>query len=125
MIARIVQFVKQYWHDLFVLGCITCIAIISYNLGHIRALKQPLIKIGEGANIYQAASSTASPVPGVLKAQPPRDQRVVVSKNSTSKKYHYASCASGKKILPENQIWFDTETLAQQAGYTLAGNCQP
>jgi hypothetical protein len=130
MIARFTDFVKQFWHDIFVLGCIVLISVISYNLGRIRALEQTPLRVGEGANIYTAAGApqagsnlqAKAAQPAISRA--PLDPRVVVSKSSTSKKYHYSWCSSGKQIKPENQIWYDTEAAAQQAGYTLAGNCQ-
>ncbi len=129
MIARIIEFVKQFWHDFFVLGCIVLIAIISYNLGRIRALEKSPLQIESGANIYNAAGAPTPQNMSAKTVQPaasraPLDLRVVTSKNSTSKKYHYSWCGSGKQIKPENQVWYDTEAAAQAAGYTLAGNCQ-
>ncbi|MEK7582356.1 MAG: hypothetical protein AAB452_00660 [Patescibacteria group bacterium] len=129
MIARITAFVKSFWHDMFVLGCIVLIAIISYNLGRINALEKSPLKVGEGANIYNAATAPIQDSSGNITArtpvpQIPRDSRVVVSKSSTSKKYHYSWCSGVKTILPANQIWFENEATAQKAGYTLAGNCQ-
>ena len=53
----------------------------------------------------------------------PKDLRVVVSKASTTKKYHFTWCAGAKQIKETNKLWFETELLAQKAGYTLAGNC--
>lgn len=129
MIARISAFVKSYWYDIFVLGCIVLIAIISYNLGRIHALEKTPVKVGERADTYRAASAPPTEFSDLINKTPsipqaPRDPRVVVSKSSTSKKYHYSWCASGKQIKAENQIWYETEAAAQQAGYTLAGNCQ-
>lgn len=129
MLTRILSFVKSYWHDLFVLGCILLIAVISYNLGRIQALEKTPLKIVEGADIYTSSSaaingtSDGQAVQARI-SQAPRDPRVVVAKGSTSKKYHYSWCASGKRILLANQIWFETEAAAKAAGYTLAGNCQ-
>lgn len=127
MIAKIITFVKSYWHDLFVLACIALIALISYDLGQSRALRKTPIAITQGGTIYTADSFTGSQTsaPNAAAAiSTPRDQRVVASKNSTSKLYYFIWCATAKRIKQENQIWFSTAALAQQAGYTLGGNCQ-
>lgn len=56
---------------------------------------------------------------------PPKflDTRVVVSKASTSKRYHYTWCPGAKKIKEENKIWFNSAQEAESRGYALAGNC--
>lgn len=123
------DWVKRYGNDLFILACIILIAIIGYNLGRITALQKTPIKITRGADIFQAGESnpkrktwageTSKPKP-----VHPDDPRVVASKSSSSKKYHFTWCSGAKKIKPENQVWFDTAQAAQAAGYTLAGNCQ-
>ena len=51
------------------------------------------------------------------------DFRVVVSKKSKSMKYHFMWCSGAKRINEENKLWFENETTAQAAGYSLAGNC--
>lgn len=42
-----------------------------------------------------------------------------------SDKYHYKSCQWSKKILPENEIWFDSVAEAVAAGYSPCGTCKP
>lgn len=42
-----------------------------------------------------------------------------------SDKYHIPGCRFAEKILPENEIWFDTIEEAQAAGYTACGVCHP
>ena len=42
-----------------------------------------------------------------------------------SDKYHIPGCRFAEKILPENEIWFDTVEEAQAAGYTACGVCHP
>ena len=41
-----------------------------------------------------------------------------------SDKYHIPGCRFAEKILPENEIWFDTVEEAQAAGYSPCGVCQ-
>lgn len=42
-----------------------------------------------------------------------------------SDKYHIPGCRFAEKILPENEIWFDTVEDAQATGYTACGVCHP
>lgn len=109
--------------------CIMLVAIISFNLGKINALHQVPIKISDGANIYKALNgnipqiTTQKGIGATPKPQQPADTRVVASKNSNPKKYHYTWCSGAKRIKPENQIWFTSAAEAKKAGYVLAGNC--
>src|SRR3989344_3870085 len=50
--------------------------------------------------------------------------KVVASKASNSKVYHFLWCASAKRIKPENIREFDSEQAAIQTGYRLASNCK-
>lgn len=47
---------------------------------------------------------------------------VVGSKNGS--KYHLPRCSGANAIKEENKIWFASESAAQAAGYTRAGNCK-
>ncbi len=47
---------------------------------------------------------------------------VVGSKNGS--KYHLPRCSGANSIKEENKIWFASESAAQAAGYTRAGNCK-
>ncbi len=124
LISKVSVGVKSAWLELFVLAAVILIASISYNLGRIYALERTALKITDGANIYQAGAPMPEQGSAASAEMKPRDQRVMASKVSTSKKYHYSWCAGAKQIKPENQLWFSTAASAQQAGYTLAGNCQ-
>ncbi len=42
-----------------------------------------------------------------------------------SDKYHYPSCRFAEKILPENEIWFDSAKDAEAQGYKPCGVCDP
>jgi len=122
ILAKIISGVKNHRKDIFLGFCIILISIIGFNLGRINALNKTPANMAEKANVYQATTS----VPNNPKPTPaqPKDLRVVASKASSTKKYHYSWCASGKRITQKNQLWFANESLAQKAGYTLAGNCQ-
>lgn len=131
MLAKILNLVKSGQYHIFLGVCIILVSVISYNLGRISINGTPTLKISEGANIYQAStvgegegtSPSASSGPSAKTTPKPLDMRVVVSKASDSKKYHYTWCGSWKKIKPENQLWFNSDKEAEVAGYTLAGNC--
>lgn len=138
IITKIKEFYKAYGYDLFVILVIGCVAAISYNLGRNDALEKTPLLVEQDAAILEALQGNLEPQganktlifrAGVTAASSsfkvaPRDPRVLTSKSSSSKKYHYSWCGSGKQIKTENQVWFPTAQAAEQAGYTLAGNCQ-
>jgi len=123
ILAKILNQVKLHQKDIFLGFCIILISTISFNIGRINALNKTPIKITGEANVYQAAAGNS--VLNKPKTTPvqPKDLRVVASKASTTKKYHFTWCAGAKQIKEANKLWFENESLAQKAGYTLAGNC--
>ena len=124
ILSKILNLVKRRQRDIFLGFCLVLISVIAFNLGRNNALNKTSPETDEKAGIYQPVTGVSTPKS--IKSTPikPKDLRVVVSKSSTSKKYHYNWCSSGKRIKIENQIWFNTEQEAINAGYTLAGNCQ-
>ena len=44
--------------------------------------------------------------------------------SSGGKKYYFVWCKGASNIKPNKKRYFDTEDLAQKAGYTLASNCK-
>ncbi len=131
ILSKLLSIVKKCQSSMFLGICIMLIAIISFNLGKINALHQVPIKISEGANIYKAISGNTSQttvqkgISATPKPQQPADMRVVASKNSNPKKYHFTWCSGAKRIKLENQIWFNSAAEAEKAGFVLAGNCTP
>ncbi len=121
ILAKIIQTVKKHQKDIFLGFCILLISVVGYNLGRINALNKTPSKT---ANVYQ--NTTATPVLNSPKQTPtqPKDQRVVASKASSTKKYHFIWCPGAKQIKEANKLWFENDIAAQKAGYTLAGNCQ-
>ena len=57
--------------------------------------------------------------------QPPVKSTGVYVGSIDSDKYHIPGCRHAEKILPENEIWFDTEEEAAAAGYSPCGTCKP
>jgi hypothetical protein len=127
MIAKLLNLIKARQYHIFMAVCIILISFISYNIGKINSGTKNPLKITESANIYKASAGgeqgTGDAIITPKTSPKPLDMRVVVSKASDSKKYHYTWCSSWKKIKPENQIWFNSDKEAEAAGYTLAGNC--
>ena len=123
ILSKFTDLVKFHQKDIFLTFCIVLIALVSYNLGKIGALKKTPISItGQEANIYQAGNSEQSQnTKYKIQNTAPIDRRVVVSKNSD--KYHFTWCSGAKRIKEENKLWFADEAAAQAAGYTKAGNC--
>ncbi|KKT82433.1 MAG: hypothetical protein A3B99_00225 [Candidatus Yanofskybacteria bacterium RIFCSPHIGHO2_02_FULL_44_12b] len=127
MLSKFILLVKQYQHHIFLAVCILLISVISFNLGKIGSSGKGTMKIEDNtANIYRAQSvkqegtgertlSTATPKP--------LDLRVVVSRASSSKKYHFLWCPGAKQIKEENKVFFNYDKEAEANGYTLAGNC--
>ncbi len=128
MLSKFLQLIKSRQHSIFLGLCLILISVISYNIGRINALEKTPLKITNEANIYKASNAQSSQgiTRDAIKSSPkPTDLRVIVSKKSSSKKYHYLWCIGGKKIKEENKLWFNSAQEAEAAGYTLAGNCEP
>lgn len=128
-IAKIIAFVKLHRDRLWRGFIFALVAWSGYNMGIIAAREG--IKPAQEAALFQARTGIVSQTPqGVgqgsatsRKSTHTDDPRVVVSKSSKSMKYHHPWCAGATQIKEANRLWFDSATAAQQAGYTLAGNC--
>jgi len=128
MFKKVSNLIKSSQYHIFLAVCIGLISFISFNLGKVVSNEKGSLKITQDANIYKAVQTENNPStssePLAPKATPkPLDLRVVVSKASDSRKYHYSWCGTWKRIKPENQLWFNSDKEAEVAGYTLAGNC--
>lgn len=126
IIAKIGDWVKRHQRDIWTGLCLVLIGWSAYNVGVIRGYLATTAPTQED-NISEQVTPQlrAQAVPEQAKAPAHTDPRVIVSKSSTSKKYHYTWCTSGQRIKEENKVWFPTAQAAEAAGYTLAGNCQP
>ena len=124
IVAKIGDWVKQHQHDLWVAFCMVFIAWTAYHIGEIRARTPHAITLHDGV-VFQAQAKTTPKAPAPLTKRGPvhTDLRVVASKASSSKKYHFSWCSGVARIKEENKIWFQTAQLAEVAGYSLATNC--
>ncbi len=125
IVAKIGDWVKAYRGHLWTALCLALIGWSAYNLG-VAAGKNGGRTLQE-VTAVQLRTGIVSQTPAPRGGGGPShaDTRVVVSKASSSKKYHYSWCPGATKIKPENQQWFPTAEAAQAAGYTIAGNCTP
>ena len=126
MLSKITNFIKSTQYQLFLAVCIILISVISFNLGKINALHKTPLTITENKNQNQKADIYSASIKTNTTSKQnvaPIDNRVVVSKASTTRKYHHVWCASASKIKEENKLWFSSAQEAEVAGYTLAGNC--
>lgn len=129
IIANIVAFVKRHRDRLWRGFVVALVAWSGYNVGIISARNGA--KPAQEATIFQSRAAIVSQTPkpsGQGTATTPKssrtdDPRVVASKSSKTKKYHHPWCAGASQIKEANRLWFPTTLAAQQAGYTLAGNC--
>ena len=116
MIARILDWVKHRQHDFVMAAAMALVAWSFFNIGSMQSTDREPITITRNEGAASTAVRTT--------ASQPLDPRVVVSKNSSSQKYHYSWCGSGQRIKEENRVWFETSKAAEAAGYSLAGNCK-
>ena len=115
------KFCKSNQQDIVLAIAVFLITLISFNVGRIYGtanLKNSIIvnKINKplDAASDQKKGATSQPL----------DLRVVASKNSTSKLYHFLWCSGAQKIKESNKIYFSSDQEAQSRGYALAGNCR-
>jgi hypothetical protein len=87
------------------------LAVASFGLGRLSALEdaKPPVAIGDSI----AATKPAVLFMGGL---------VVASRSGSA--YYFPWCAGAQKIVPANQVWFQSEQAAQQAGYSPAKACK-
>jgi len=125
IVAKIGEWVKQHQHDLFRGMCGVLIAWSAYHIGQIRGHTPRPMTLTQGT-VFQAQGTPTPPKSRTVPTSTPlihTDLRVVVSKTSSSKKYHYTWCPGAQKIKETNKRWFQTAQLAEAAGYTLAATC--
>jgi hypothetical protein len=127
IIAKTGEWVKRFRDRLWQGFVFALVAWSAYNVGILGARQGA--KPAQDAALFQPRTAIVSQAPtstkqgSVAPAADHSDPRVVASKTSSSKKYHYSWCASAKRIKPANQLWFPSAAAAQAAGYSLAGNC--
>ncbi len=123
MLEKLKRFLAD---DTIFTGMLLCvIAVTAFFLGRF-SLPSPVPAVPVVAQIAAApallvATTTATSTVPVVAPVTEATAKYVGSKSGS--KYHLMSCASGKRIKPENRIYFATGVEAEAAGYTPSANC--
>jgi len=98
---------------------VVLVGIASFGLGKLSELEnrpnQDLYIEYPAGEASAAKSTEQAPINGENKGE------YVGSINGSA--YHLPWCPGAQKILPKNEVWFDTIEEAASAGYHPAGNC--
>jgi hypothetical protein len=125
MIPDLANWVKSHSSILYTALCLALVGWSAYNVGLRQGIAQapnapspsPFVSLRPQAALISGGGA-------IQTRRDTSDPRVVTSKSSTSKKYHYLWCSSANRIKEANKVYFATKEAAEAAGYTLAGNCQ-
>ena len=117
-------------NDIFVVIIIILVAFASFGIGRLSVQTQEKIPIIFQEKLpvsLEKVESSYSPQELTGAVSPSLDSSsktgsIVVSKNGT--KYHFPWCSGAQNIKEENEIWFNNEQEAREAGYTPAANCK-
>lgn len=132
ILAKLSGGVVTHQMDLGIALAVVLVSIISFQGGKAYTLSQisHAVKIepAPASDVFNNVSATDSnqtaAIAGGVGSSGRLDFRVVASKSSTSKKYHFLWCAGAKQISETNKVYFASDKEAITAGYTLAGNCK-
>lgn len=131
---------ENYKTEIFWALTIILVSLVSFGAGYLTASKNSrppiIIQNPPAASIQQGIAPTAEKKSTsdsgreqstekkqeLKNAEPTKKQGQFVG-SVNGNKYHLPNCPSAKKIMPQNQIWFDSEEEAQKAGYVKCGNC--
>ncbi len=122
MLSNFRQIVKRNESDILLTITIVLVALIGFGAGLLVDFSkdnQSIIIQNPEINqeINQASIQQASQP---IKSQLVEQKKFVGSINSN--KYHWPECSFGKRIAEQNQIWFESEEEAQNAGYVRGSN---
>lgn len=132
MAEKLKSFLKS--QTFFFVAVVVGVGVSSFSLGRLSVLHElpdngPIsvprvtqvtpspIEVGQGVQVVDTSTLRSSDKSIATK------EFVVASASGT--KYHFSHCAGAKQIKEENKLYFDSATLAEAAGYTLAANCSP
>lgn len=120
MLINLKQFVKEHQSDITLTIGIILVALISFGAGRLTASqtdKKPIVIQSPTPNTTNPSDLSTGQAASIEQSLLETEQgRFVGSVNSN--KYHWPDCSWVKKIVPQNQIWFSSETEAQTVGYT-------
>lgn len=90
-----------------------------------KSTQQPEEKPVQQPETSQPAETTPTEEKPPVQTNPPAQSSGTYVGSVESDKYHVPDCRFAKKILPENEIWFDSADDARNAGYGPCGVCHP
>lgn len=133
--------VKDYKTEIFWILTTILVSLVSFGAGYLTVSKnnRPAIIIQNppAASVQQGIAPSAEEKSTSDFRQEPATKEQQELKNNAGptkkqgqfvgsvngNKYHLPDCSSAKKIILQNQIWFNSEEEAQKAGYVKCGNC--
>lgn len=122
ILPKIGNWLKKSQADVAIVAGFILVALIAFGAGRLSApeiVRNPVVieESGSAANLYGAVSQS---VGGATRegGQVLDGEKGLFVGSKNSNKYHWPWCAPAKNIKPENQIWFQSETEAQAAGYS-------
>ena len=119
MLSNFKEIVKNNESDIILTISIVLVSLISFGAGLLidfSGNENPIIIHQPTASVQQILTNTESPV--IEKET--KENNFVGSINSN--KYHWPDCSFAKRIAEQNQIWFNSEEEAQNAGYIRCGS---
>jgi len=119
MLINLKQFVKEHQSDITLTIGIILVALISFGAGRLttsQADEEPIVIEGPTLNTTNPSNLDTGQAASIEQSLLETEQGKFVG-SVNSNKYHWPDCSWAKKIVPQNQIWFSSETEAQTAGY--------
>ena len=126
MLSNFKEFVKSNYSDITLIIGIVLVALVSFGAGLLIDLSgnsQDIIIQNPTPNINPLDLTTgqAASAQQLLPTEKQAEQGVLVG-SVNSNKYHWPDCSFAKRIAEQNQIWFNSEEEAQNAGYIPCGS---
>lgn len=146
MFSRIIEKLKPYQENLFLITAIVLVSLIGFGLGRLSAKYQPtelkinstlinatdLNKIVSGAPANKKTTTSVNQSNQITSLEDQNGGEEIVAPdisnlkvigNKQSKIFHLENCSGALKMKEENKIFFASVSAAQQAGFKPAGNC--
>ena len=98
--------------------------VLCFGIGRLSKIEEAKLPLTiESIEKSASAVTPTSNTSALIKSLPPDSvSRVVASKNGT--KYYYTNCAGASRISEVNKIYYDSVSLAEASGKSLAANCK-
>ncbi len=143
MFKGLLEKIKPYSDQVFLVAVIVLVGLISFGLGRLSAkyktaelnIKSTIVntadlnKIVTDGSVKNIKTVKKEVVPPSLEGSDPDVEVTILPTqkivgNKDSKIYHYENCSGALKMKAENKIYFASILEAKSAGFRPAGNCQ-